>query len=152
MVTKVKGKSKPAKKAARHTSSSSKSIRLKMKRPKAASSNGSRNGSKPRSKGSAAHRPAKHSAVESRRTSVAAGSASSRSTSPERARSKHFGNAIQAYEAGLKLMHAEEFERAIRCFGALISTYADEPEIQERAKVLVHACEKKIQEKGRTVL
>ncbi len=49
-------------------------------------------------------------------------------------------------------MHGEEFERAIRCFGAIIAEYADEPEIQERAKVLLHACEKKIQEKGRTVL
>src|SRR5262249_35550120 len=28
----------------------------------------------------------------------------------------------------------------------------DEPEIQERAKVLLHACEKKIQEKGKAVL
>ena len=48
-------------------------------------------------------------------------------------------------------MHAEDFEKAIRCFNSLIADYPEEPEIQERAKVLVHACEKKIQEKGRTV-
>jgi len=67
-------------------------------------------------------------------------------------RSKHFANAIQAYEAGIKLMHAEQFEKAIRCFEDLIAEHPEEPEIQERAKVLIHASEKKIQEKGRTVL
>lgn len=49
-------------------------------------------------------------------------------------------------------MHADEFEKAGRCFEDLVAEHADEPEIQERAKVLLHACEKKIQEKGRTVL
>lgn len=49
-------------------------------------------------------------------------------------------------------MHAEQFEKAIRCFEDLIAEHADEPEIQERAKVLIHASEKKIQEKARTVL
>jgi tetratricopeptide (TPR) repeat protein len=67
-------------------------------------------------------------------------------------RSKHFASAIQAYEAGIKFMHAEQFERAIRCFEDLVAEHPEEPEIQERAKVLIHASEKKIQEKGRTVL
>ena len=49
-------------------------------------------------------------------------------------------------------MHAENFEKAIRSFENLIADHPEEPEIQERAKVLIHACEKKIQEKGRTVL
>ena len=49
-------------------------------------------------------------------------------------------------------MHAEQFEKAIRCFEDLVAEHAEEPEIQERAKVLIHACEKKIHEKGRTVL
>jgi tetratricopeptide (TPR) repeat protein len=49
-------------------------------------------------------------------------------------------------------MHAEEFEKAIRCFEDVISEHSEEPEIRERAKVLIHACEKKVQEKGRTVL
>ena len=49
-------------------------------------------------------------------------------------------------------MHGEAFEKAIRCFENLIAEHVDAPEIQERAKVLIHACEKKIQEKGRTVL
>ena len=49
-------------------------------------------------------------------------------------------------------MHAEAFEKAIRGFEELIAEHPEEPEIQERAKVLVHACEKKIHEKARTVL
>jgi tetratricopeptide (TPR) repeat protein len=49
-------------------------------------------------------------------------------------------------------MHGEEFEKAIRSFQTLITEFPEEPEIQERAKVLLLACEKKIQERGRTVL
>ena len=49
-------------------------------------------------------------------------------------------------------MHAEEFEKAIRCFENLVTEHPEEQEIQERAKVLLHACEKKVQEKGRTIL
>lgn len=59
---------------------------------------------------------------------------------------------MQAYEAAIKLMHNEEFEKAIRCFEDIVSEHSDEPEIQERSKVLIHACEKKLQDKGRTVL
>ena len=79
-------------------------------------------------------------------------STAARSTSPPRVRSKHFASAVQAYEAAIKLMHAEAFEKAIRCFEDVVSEHSDEPEIQERAKVLIHACEKKLQEKGKTVL
>lgn len=49
-------------------------------------------------------------------------------------------------------MHSEDFEKAKKCFDNLILDYPEEPEIQERAKVLIHACEKKIHEKARTVL
>jgi tetratricopeptide (TPR) repeat protein len=49
-------------------------------------------------------------------------------------------------------MHAEQFEKAIRCFEDVVAEHSEEPEIQERAKVLIHACEKKLQEKARTVL
>jgi len=75
-----------------------------------------------------------------------------RSTTPAQTRSKHFASAVQAYEAGIKLMHSEDFEKAIKCFENLVAEHPDEPEIQERAKVLIHACEKKIQENARTVL
>jgi tetratricopeptide (TPR) repeat protein len=49
-------------------------------------------------------------------------------------------------------MHAEEFEKAIRCFEDLITEHPEEQEIQERAKILISASEKKIQEKARAVL
>jgi tetratricopeptide (TPR) repeat protein len=89
--------------------------------------------------------------VESPRTAVPVQSTSGLATSSEKVRSKHYANAIQAYEAAIKLMHAEQFDKAIRCFEDLIAEHGDEPEIQERAKVLIHACEKKIQDKARTV-
>lgn len=135
---KAKVKAKSTKKAGSRPSAAHKSVQLKAKPAKAAS----RNGSKPVAKTSArrAMKPAK---VESRRTPAGP---------PERMRANHFANAIEAYEAALKLMHAEQFEKAIRHFEDLIGDHPEEPEIQDRAKVLVHACQKKIQEKGRTVL
>lgn len=147
---KAKAKSKSIKKAAGRSVSTSKSMPLKAKTAKVVSRNGSSNGSKPAAKSSSrtAIKPAK---IETRRTTVAV--ASNRSAAPERARSKHFSSAIQAYEAGIKLMHAEQFDRAIQCFESLIADHAEEPEIQASAKLLLHACEKKVQEKAsRTVL
>ena len=145
MATKAKQKSKAMRKAAK--SAPGKSIRLKVKAAKVAS----RNGSSARSK-TAARGSKRVEKVEVRRTSVASAVSVAGSTSPPRVRSKHFANAVQAYEAAIKLMHNEQFERAIRCFTELIAQHSDEPEIQERAKVLLHASEKKLQEKARTVL
>jgi tetratricopeptide (TPR) repeat protein len=135
------------KKAAKRASAGGKSIRLKAKAGKFASRNGSRSPAK-----SSSGRNSKQAAkVEARRTSVASAVSGASSTSPPRIRSKHFANAVQAYEAGIKAMHAEEFEKAIRCFEHLVAEHPEEPEIQERAKVLIHASEKKLQEKARTV-
>ena len=146
-MAKTKAKPKATKKAAKRPSPARKSIRLKAKAERFASRNGSRSVTKsPR--GEVRKRESK---VESRRTPVAS-AATARSTSPVRVRSKHFANAVQAYEAGIKLIHGEDFEKAIRCFADLIAEHPEEPEIQERAKVLIHACEKKLQEKARTVL
>jgi len=148
MATKAKAKPKATKKTAKRHSSARKSIRLKAKAERFASRNGSRSVAKS-ARGRAPKRVAK---VESRRTSVASTATAPRSTSPPRVRSKHFANAVQAYEAGIKLMHAEDFEKAVRCFEHLVTEHPEEPEIQERAKVLIHACEKKLHEKARTVL
>src|SRR5262249_52832114 len=145
MVMKTKSKSKAVKKAVTRSSGTAKSIRLNAESRKTSP----RNGSKPAAK-TPARRATKPAKVEVRRAPVAAASSSSRAAAPERTQSKHFENAVQAYEAGLKLMHSEEFDRAIRCFDDLISEHPEEPEIQERAKVLIHACEKKIQDKART--
>src|SRR5215470_20090135 len=147
MVTKAKAKSKATKKAGRRASATPKSLRLKRKGAKAVPAEVSRNGSKPRSRQSA-RQPSK---MEPRRSSVVVPATSSR-ISPERTRSKHFENAIHAYEAGIKFMHAEEFEKAIRCFEDLIAEHPEEQEIQGRAKILISASEKKIQEKDRAVL
>jgi tetratricopeptide (TPR) repeat protein len=78
--------------------------------------------------------------------------AANRPAPAERGKSRHFSNAIQAYEAGIKLMHAEQFDRAIGCFETLIAEHGEEQEVQASAKLLLHACEKKVQEKSRTVL
>src|SRR5262249_60583651 len=102
MVTKAKGKPKTTKKAGRRASATPKSLRLKRKGSKVAPANISRNGSKPRSRDSA-RQPSK---METRRSSVVVPATSSRSTSPERKRSKHFEHAINASEAALNLLYA----------------------------------------------
>jgi len=135
MATKPKSKNKAVKKVVRRQATRFKSIKLKAKRaPKP----------KPKS------RLKSRAKVQSRRTPVAP--PAPRSTSPQKVRSKQFASAVQAYGAAIKLMHAEHFEKAIKCFGTLIADHPDEPEIQERAKVLIHACEKKVHDKARTVL
>src|SRR6185295_2975053 len=147
MATKAKSKSKPSKKPASRASAPAKSLRLKRKPVKAASASISRNGSKTTKK---TGRPTPR--VEVRRDSGASTSSSVRSAAPERVRSKHFENAIQAYEVGIKMMHAEEYEKARRHFEDLIAEHPEEPEIQERAKVLLQACGTKIQNRGKKVL
>jgi len=148
MAMKAKAKPKAVKKAANRSAAARKSIGLKAKAERFASRNGSRSGGKS-PKGRVPKRTAK---VESDRPPVASAIAGPRSTAPPRPRPKHLGNAVQAYEAALKLMHAEDFGRAIRSFEELIAEHSEEPEIQERAKVLMHACEKKLHESERTVL
>src|SRR5437870_9826615 len=134
MATKPKPKNKSSKKAPNRHSNSAKSLGLKTK-PAAKTVSKAR--LKVRPKG------------EPRRTVVAQPEA--HSTSPQKIRSKQFASAVHAYEAGIKLMHAETFDKAIRCFETLIADHPEEPEIQERAKVLIHACEKKIHDKGKTI-
>jgi tetratricopeptide (TPR) repeat protein len=148
MASKTKAKPKPTKKAARRPAAATKSIRLKVKAAKTAVRKAVSAAAK-----AVTQKVAKVTKVESRRASVAATApSSSRTTSPERPKSKQFVNAIHAYEAAIKLMHAEEFQKAIKGFENLIADHPEEPEIQERAKVLIHACEKKIHEKERTVV
>ncbi len=146
MATKAKAGAKPGKKAASTPSGRAKSLRLKPKGPE---KNAVRKTAKATVKGGS-RRPSTPPKVESGRTSVV--SAASLERAPERTRSRQFDSAVQAYEAGIKSMHAEEFEKAIKHFTIIIEEHPDEPEIQERAKVLLHACEKKIQDKGRAVL
>jgi tetratricopeptide (TPR) repeat protein len=66
--------------------------------------------------------------------------------------SKQFMGAINAYEAGIKLMYAEDYAKAIQRFNDLIAHYPDEAEIQASAKARIQACEKKLQERARVVV
>ena len=132
MATKLKSKSKTSKKAAARASNGSKSLVMKAKRT-----------SKPALK---EPRLKVRPKVDSRRTPVP--QVEQQSTSPQKVRSKQFASAVQAYEAAIKLMHTEHFEKAIKCFETLITEHPEEPEIQERAKVLIHACEKKIHDRA----
>jgi tetratricopeptide (TPR) repeat protein len=135
MAIKLKAKNKSPKKAVSRHSNGAKSLGLKAK---------------PAAKTAPKTRLKVRSKVEHRRTLVA--QPESRSTTPQKVRSTQFASAVHAYEAGIKLMHAETFDKAIKCFDTLIADHPDEPEIQERAKVLIHVCEKKIHDKGKTVL
>jgi tetratricopeptide (TPR) repeat protein len=148
MATKAKPKAKAVKKAVKRSHAPVKSISLKGKAGKFASHNGAH----PQTRSSAEPSTKRVQKVETRRPLVVSASSADRPAPPQRVRPKHFPNAVQAYEAGIKLMHAEEFEKAIRCFEELVAEHPEEPEIQERAKVLIHASEKKLQEKARTVL
>jgi tetratricopeptide (TPR) repeat protein len=139
---KAKSKSKVTKKAAAR-SVARKSIRLKGKTAAASANRARLTGRAP-----ASGAPKRAATMESRRTAMPS---AARSTSPPRIRSKQFTSAVQVYEAAIKLMHREEFEKAIQYFEDVISEHSDEPEIQERAKVLIHACEKKVHEKATTV-
>ena len=72
-------------------------------------------------------------------------------TAPPKAPSKQFAGAVAALELGIKLMYAEDFAKAIKAFHKVIADYPDEPEIQASAKARIHACEKKMQERSRSV-
>src|SRR5262245_43551219 len=135
MATKPKVKAKSPKKAASRPSMRTKSLGLKAE---------------PNVKSTAQTRLKVRPRMEPRGTVVA--QPESQSTSPHKVRSKQFASAVHAYEAGIKLMHAETFDKAIKCFETLIADHPEEPEIQERAKVLIHACEKKISDRGKAVL
>jgi tetratricopeptide (TPR) repeat protein len=59
--------------------------------------------------------------------------------------------ALNAYEGGIKLMYAEDYEKAIKAFNQLIAAFPDEPEIQASARARIHTCEIKIHERARSV-
>lgn len=61
-------------------------------------------------------------------------------------------DAVRSYEVAIKHMHAEEYEKAIKAFRKIAEECTDEPEIQGRARVLLQASEKRLQERSRRVL
>jgi tetratricopeptide (TPR) repeat protein len=60
--------------------------------------------------------------------------------------------AVKALEAGIKLMYAEQYDKAIKCFKELIADFPDEVEIQAAARANIHACEKKMHDRARSVI
>jgi tetratricopeptide (TPR) repeat protein len=66
--------------------------------------------------------------------------------------SRPISGAVKALEAGIKLMYAEQYDKAIKCFKELIADFPDEVEIQAAARANIHACEKKMHDKARTVI
>jgi tetratricopeptide (TPR) repeat protein len=60
--------------------------------------------------------------------------------------------AVKALEAGIKLMYAEQYDKAVKCFNSLIADFPDEVEIQAAARANIHACEKKMHDKARAVI
>jgi tetratricopeptide (TPR) repeat protein len=48
-------------------------------------------------------------------------------------------------------MYAEDYAKAVKAFNKVIAEYPEEPEIQASAKARIQACEKKLQERARTV-
>jgi len=70
---------------------------------------------------------------------------------PERVPSRQFSGAVAALEAGIKLMYAEDYGKAVKAFNKVIADYPDEPEILASAKARSQACEKKLQERSRAV-
>ena len=140
---KIKRPTKPVKRSAGKATSNHKSSVSKVKPTRHVA----RKAAKSLPKAAAKHAGAVESAVNSR-----SHESQSKGAASQKSRTKDSSSAIHAYEASIKHMHAEEYERAIKGFREIISQHNDEPEIQERARVLMHAAEKKLQEKSRMVL
>ena len=59
--------------------------------------------------------------------------------------------AVAALESGIRLMFSEEYEKAIKVLNKVVQDFPQEAEIQASARARITACEKKIQEKARSV-
>jgi tetratricopeptide (TPR) repeat protein len=84
-------------------------------------------------------------------TKLSAAKSAAKVAAPVRVPSKQFAGAVSALEAGIKLMYAEDYSKAVKAFNKVIADYPDEAEIQASAKARIQACEKKIQDQKRTV-
>lgn len=57
---------------------------------------------------------------------------------------------VKQYESAVKLLYAQEFEKAKAAFEKLIQAYSDDREVSERAKIHLKLCELKIAKKPPT--
>jgi len=59
--------------------------------------------------------------------------------------------AVIALEAAIRLMYAEDYDKAVKTFKKVLVDFPDEPEIQASVRARMQACEKKIQERARSI-
>ncbi len=79
-----------------------------------------------------------------------AGRSTKGAPSKKETRAANFAAALKVYEAALKLMQAESFDKAKAKFGELIQRFSTEIELADRANLLIQACDKRIREKRST--
>src|SRR6185369_2021859 len=73
-------------------------------------------------------------------------------SSPQKLQVQPISGALKALETGIKLMYAEQYDKAIKCFHALIADFPEEVEVQASARANIQACEKKMHDRARTVI
>jgi tetratricopeptide (TPR) repeat protein len=84
-------------------------------------------------------------------TKLSASKSAAKVAAPVRVPSKQHTGAVTALEAGIKLMYAEDYGKAVKAFNKVIADYPEETEIQASARARIQACEKKLQDQKRTV-
>ena len=137
--------------ATRKAAKKAQKVRSKSAKPSkktgvaAKKSSGKKKASEPvRSKAKAAKAKAGKASKASKKTSKKA--ASKAPARKAKARPAVFASALKVYEAGLKLMYSDKFDRAKAKFEELISQYATETELLDRATLLIQVCEKRIRD------
>jgi len=100
--------------------------------------------------------PGKAAAVAATARSVsspkAAVAAKAAAIAPQKPQIQPISGALKALETGIKLMYGEQYDKAVKCFHALISDFPEEVEVQASARASIQACEKKIQDRARAVI
>jgi len=111
--------------------------------------------SKPASKGAKSARSLQHGGQTSKSLKPSKLSTAVNKVKPMVAQKpavRPISGAVTALETGIKLMYAEQYDKAVKCFNALIADFPEEMEIQAAARANIHACEKKMHDKARTVI
>jgi len=150
---KVKKTTKPAKKSA--AKPAAKSAKKTSKAAEKAQHKGAKTAS---SKAAAKAKPATKSSKGSSTRESAVPSKSGRFAPAgkpvvaQKPVARPISGAVKVLEAGIKLMYAEQYDKAIKCFKELISDYPDEVEIQASARANIHACENKRNNRAKAVI
>src|SRR4051812_34081393 len=100
----------------------------------------------------AAARPAKQSPRQTSATKLAPSAGKAPPAAPQKLQVPPISGALKSLEAGIKLMYAEQYDKAMKCFNALIADFPEEVEVQASARAHVQACEKKIHDRARAVI